>query len=75
MELPAGEVVTTTHIGPYERWTAAYEAIVSWADHEGMALDEVVAWEEYWSGPEVPESLHRTVICWPLQSAAVTARH
>jgi effector-binding domain-containing protein len=67
MELPAADVVTTTHIGSYEGLTRAYEALVDWADHEGRSLDERVAWEEYWSGPEVPESEHRTVVCWPLQ--------
>lgn len=73
-DLPCTEVATTTHIGPYTELTAAYEAIVRWADQEGQALDDVVAWEEYWSGPEVPESQHRTVVCWPLQAAAVTVR-
>ena len=67
MELPAAEVATTTHIGSYEGLTRVYEALVDWADREERSLDESVSWEEYWSGPEVPESEHRTVVCWPLQ--------
>ena len=71
MELPAVEIATTTHIGPYEALTGAYQALADWAGRQGRLLDEHVAWEEYWSGPEVPESEHRTVVCWPLQPVTV----
>ena len=71
MDLPAVEVATTTHIGPYEGLTTAYQALADWAGRNGRLLDERVAWEEYWSGPEVPEPEHRTVVCWPLQPVAV----
>lgn len=71
MDLPAVEIAMTTHIGPYEALTGAYQALADWAGRQGRLLDEHVAWEEYWSGPEVPESEHRTVVCWPLQPVAV----
>ena len=74
MDLPATEIATTTHIGPYSGLTKAYEALVDWADREDRSLQDDVSWEEYWSGPEVPESEHRTVICWPLAPAAVGVR-
>ena len=68
-DLPAREVARTTHIGGYERLMEAYRELHREVERRGRVLDEDVMWEEYWSGPEVPEAEHRTVVFWPLQPA------
>jgi effector-binding domain-containing protein len=64
--LPAGDALTTVHVGPYEELTKAYEALEARARELGVTLDPATMWEEYMSGPEVPPEQMRTVIHWPL---------
>lgn len=66
LPLPACEVATTTHVGPYERLMEAYEAVQEHARQLGRKLDEHVMWEEYLTGPEVPMDQQRTVVRWPV---------
>jgi effector-binding domain-containing protein len=66
MDLPAVEVATTLHVGPYEKLVEAYAAIERTVGSVGRRLDEHHMWEEYLDGPEVPLERHRTVISWPL---------
>jgi effector-binding domain-containing protein len=66
VELPAGEVATTTHVGPYESLPRAYEAIQGWlAQQDRQPADTM--WEEYLTGPETPPAQTRTIIYWPMK--------
>jgi GyrI-like small molecule binding domain len=65
--LPACEVATTTHIGPYDQLGHAYDALQEWARAHGRKVDESgLMWEEYWTGPETPPEQTRTAVFWPL---------
>jgi effector-binding domain-containing protein len=66
VELPAGEVAVTTHVGPYDDLPKAYEAIQAWISAEGREPD-VAMWEEYVTGPETPPQQTRTIIYWLLK--------
>lgn len=66
--LPEAEVVTTTHLGPYEQLGQAYDALQEAARAEGREVDESgLMWEEYWTGPEVAPEQQKTVVYWPLR--------
>lgn len=67
VELPAGDVATTTHIGSYEGLMRAYEAIQAWMQQHGRAGIDDTMWEEYFSGPEAPPEETRTVVYWLLK--------
>lgn len=68
LRLPAAEVATTAHVGPYAELPKAYEALAEGARAEGRELDQSAAmWEEYWSPPETPPEQTRTVVYWPLK--------
>ncbi len=70
LQLPAVEVATTTHVGPYEQLGKAYDAIQEGARSRGREVDEAgLMWEEYWTGPDTPPEQHRTVVSWPLKAA------
>lgn len=66
MDLPAGTVAQTMHVGAYDEVNAAYEALVAWINAEGyqVAGDP---WESYLDGPEVAKP--RTVIRMPCRRA------
>ena len=66
VELPAGEVATTMHIGPYEGLPQAYEAVQAWMQREGRQPADMM-WEEYLTGPETPPAETRTIVYWPLK--------
>ncbi|MEI5584822.1 MULTISPECIES: GyrI-like domain-containing protein [unclassified Agromyces] len=68
--LPAGEVATTTHVGPYATVSEAYDAIAAAAALHGRELDESTMWEEYWSPPGTPDDQTRTVVSCPLKPVA-----
>jgi effector-binding domain-containing protein len=71
IQLPEREVVTTTHIGPYEELGKAYDALKQGAAGQGRQAEEAgLMWEEYWSGPEVPPAETRTVVFWPVTAPA-----
>jgi effector-binding domain-containing protein len=73
LQLPVREVVTTTHVGPYEKLGEAYDALKEWARGEGRAVDEdTMMWEEYLDGPQTPPEQTRTVVHWPLRPATAT---
>jgi effector-binding domain-containing protein len=67
VELPAGEVACTTHIGPYEGLPQAYEAIEAWMKQHGREAAGSTIWEEYLTGPETPPEQTRTDIYGPLK--------
>ncbi|WP_448811159.1 GyrI-like domain-containing protein [Agromyces bauzanensis] len=69
-ETPAGEVATTTHLGPYEKISEAYDAIAKVMALQGRELDETTMWEEYWSPPGTPDDQTKTVVYCPLKAAA-----
>lgn len=67
LQLPEVDVVTTTHLGPYDGLAAAYDAVKAGAREHGREVDEAaMMWEEYWSPPETPPEQTRTVVYWPL---------
>jgi effector-binding domain-containing protein len=66
VDLPAGEVATTLHVGPYEGLPQAYEAIQAWMQAMGREPG-MTMWEEYLTGPEVPPEQTRTIVYWPLK--------
>jgi effector-binding domain-containing protein len=68
-ELPAGEVATTVHLGPYSRVSDAYDAIAAAMALHGRELDETTMWEEYWSPPGTPDDQTKTVVFGPLAPA------
>jgi effector-binding domain-containing protein len=53
-ELPAGQVATTMHRGPYERVGDAHDAVIGWCAAEGLERTGV-RWEIYGHGDEPPE--------------------
>ncbi|HLF78840.1 MAG TPA: GyrI-like domain-containing protein [Dehalococcoidia bacterium] len=67
IELPAGEVLATTHTGPYYTLPAAYAAVQANAREHHRELSESM-WEEYWSDPSMPSSEWRTDVIWPLKA-------
>jgi effector-binding domain-containing protein len=73
MRLPAGRVISTVHIGPYERLTETYDALQGFAARHHLVLNQEAMWEEYLSGREVdPEQVH-TRVTWPVTHANVPA--
>lgn len=64
--VPAGEVLSTLHVGPYQDLGKAYEVLRGHAAQLGRSLDERRMWEEYLSDPEVPPEQTRTRVVWPL---------
>lgn len=70
LELPETDVVTTTHVGPYEGLGAAYDALRAAAADQGRPVDESgPMWEEYLTGPDTPPDRTLTVIFWPVRPA------
>jgi effector-binding domain-containing protein len=64
--VPAGEVATTTHLGPYDGLPQAYQALQDWMRAHGRKPAGTAMWEEYLTGPETPPNQTRTDIFWPL---------
>ncbi len=64
--VPAGEALSTLHVGPYGELGKAYEVLRAHAGQLGRSLDEGRMWEEYLSEPEVPPEQTRTRVVWPL---------
>jgi hypothetical protein len=53
VDLPVGDVATTTHRGPYAGLGAAHDAVIAWCRSQGRALAGP-RWEVYghWTGEE-----------------------
>jgi effector-binding domain-containing protein len=64
--LPAGEVATTLHVGPYDALPAAYAAIHAWLGAQGLGPSGAM-WEVYENGPdsEPDPGRWRTLVCFP----------
>lgn len=60
--LPAGQVATTMHVGPYDGVAEAYGAVSTWLESEGYHVTGA-PWESYLDEPDVPNP--RTEICFP----------
>jgi effector-binding domain-containing protein len=68
LQMPEREVMTTTHVGPYDELGKAYDALKQAARAQGREVEETgLMWEEYWSGPEAPPEETRTVVFWPVK--------
>jgi effector-binding domain-containing protein len=66
MELPGGDAVVATHVGPWDELGDAYRAVEDWMTEHGLvAADD--PWETYLDGPEAP--VHRTVLTCPCRRA------
>lgn len=71
LDIDAGEVAHTTHLGSYAELPSAYEDLMTEVTRRGRAVDRnSPMWEEYWSGPDVPEEKTRTEVYWPVVVAA-----
>jgi effector-binding domain-containing protein len=70
LDLDAGEVAHTTHLGPYSDLPAAYADLHDAVTARGRTLSETgPMWEEYWSAPGTPEEDTRTEVYWPVSEA------
>jgi effector-binding domain-containing protein len=67
--LPAGKVVVTMHIGPYDTVGPAYEALTHYAQANGYTPSGA-AYEFYFSEPETPPEQIQTQILFPVQPTA-----
>jgi effector-binding domain-containing protein len=68
--LPAGEVATTLHVGPYDRLPDAYAAVNGWLAKAGWQISGAM-WETYENGPdsEPDPARWRTVVSFPVAPA------
>jgi effector-binding domain-containing protein len=64
--LPARHTLTTVHVGPYDELPKAYDALETRAHELGVELDPGTMWEQYLSGPDVPDAEQHTVVHWPV---------
>jgi effector-binding domain-containing protein len=64
---PAGQVATTTHMGPYNRLGDAHQAVHKWCAEHGYVLAGP-SWEVYDHWNDDPAKV-RTDVYWLLQSA------
>jgi effector-binding domain-containing protein len=68
MDVGGCEVAHTTHMGSYDKLSAAYEAIREGTKTKGKHLsEEVPMWEEYWSDPSTATDKTQTEIFWPVE--------
>jgi effector-binding domain-containing protein len=58
---PAGQVLTTLHVGPYDRLSEAHAAIEAWRAEHGGALGGV-SWEIYGDPGDDPSRLEVRVV-------------
>ena len=68
--LPAGDVATTIHLGPYDRLPEAHDALHTWlSEHRKNSAGP--QWEVYWTDPglEPDPSKWKTELMWPIASA------
>jgi effector-binding domain-containing protein len=56
VETPAGEVVTTTHVGPYSELRRGYDALLAWCTVHGRT-PRGPSWEVYGDWAEDPAEL------------------
>ncbi|GAA1974896.1 hypothetical protein GCM10009798_40170 [Nocardioides panacihumi] len=71
LELEGSETAHTTHVGPYETLSSAYDDLVAQAGAAGRSVRTGgPMWEEYWSAPDAPADERRTEIYWPLEPLA-----
>jgi effector-binding domain-containing protein len=73
LTLPAGDVLTTVHVGPYTKLTETYAALQEHAAVNHLVLDQHVMWEEYLSQPDVEPDLVMTRVTWPVTHANLGA--
>lgn len=66
-EIPAGQQVSSTYKGPYEKMAPVYEAMTQWMTAGGH-IPTGVSYEFYYNSPmEVPQSELLTKIVFPLK--------
>ena len=65
--LQEGRMATTTHIGPYDRLTEAYEALYTWIQAHGEE-SAGSPWESYANDAgSVSAAALRTIVTWPIK--------
>lgn len=70
LDLPAGEAVHTTHLGPYSELPTAYADVQAGSEEVGRPVAwGAPMWEEYWSEPGTPDDQTRTEIYWPVAAS------
>ena len=67
-ELPGGDIVTTMHVGPYEKLVEAHDALHVWMRENGKQLASA-HWEIYWTDPgqEPNPANYKTELRWPIK--------
>lgn len=67
-ELPGGTVVTTIHMGPYEKLPEAHDALHVWM-RENSKEAAGPQWEYYWTDPgkEPDPQKWKTELVWPVR--------
>lgn len=68
--LPACEVATTLHVGPYDHLEDAYAAVSTWLQAHGRQPSGAM-WEVYLNGPDTEPDPGRwkTLVCYPYMPA------
>jgi effector-binding domain-containing protein len=66
--LPAGEVATTIHVGPYDKLPHAHDALHQWIE-EHKKNSAGPQWEVYWTDPgrEPDPAKWKTELMWPVK--------
>ncbi len=67
LEVPAGEMLVTEHVGPYPKLGAAYGALQAWLKENGRETDGPLSYEQYLSEPSTPPTELRTIVSLPLK--------
>lgn len=69
-ELPSGTMATVTHVGPYQKLSVTWSALMEWINSEGLE-GAGIPWEVYVTDPraEPDQSKWRTDIFFPIQSS------
>lgn len=69
-ELPAGEVATALHVGPYDRVEQTYNALSAWVSEQGL-VPAGEAYEQYLNSPlDTPPDQLRTLVVFPVAMPA-----
>ena len=67
LEVPAGEMAVTEHVGLYPKLGAAYGALQAWLKENGRETDGPLSYEQYLSEPSTPPAELRTIVSLPLK--------
>lgn len=67
-QTPGGDIMTATHIGPYDTIVRTYDAMTMAMKQRGLSGSKDM-WERYFSPPDTPPEQIRTDVLWPVSKA------